>query len=110
MVQGEAMSNLGQVLEIVKWRSNPQVSDEEMIAAVDAMVVDLKKLNGFLDQTLYKNHHGDWIDIYYWETEKDAHDSNTRMADKETFKNLIALIDTDSVSIEIMHPLQTART
>jgi len=79
-----------------------------MINAVNAMVLDLKKLEGFLHQSIYKNPNDEWVDIYYWETEEDSHASNTNMGDKISFKNLIELIKLNSISIEVMHQLQSS--
>ena len=105
---GEGLDNVVPIFEIVKWKSKTSVSDEDMIASVNTMVSDLKDLKGFLHQSLYKSTSGEWIDIYYWETEEDAHASNTSMADKASFKSLIELIEPESVSIEIFHPLQSS--
>ena len=102
------MNKSGQVFEILKWKSKTGVADEQMIAAVDAMLMDVKHLKGFLHQTLYKNSDNEWVDIYYWETEKDAHDFNAGMADKNSFKELIELIEVNTISIEVLHPLQTS--
>ena len=103
-----SLSNNNPVYEIVKWESKPDVSDKAMIDAVNAMVVDLKSLKGFLHQSLYKNSNEEWVDIYYWETEEDAHASNTSMADKASFKTLIDLIEPNTVSIEVLHQLQSS--
>lgn len=100
--------NKAAVFEIVKWQSKEEVDDATMIKAVDAMTEDLRSLKGFLQQTLYKSPDGEWVDIYYWEIEEDAHASNTSMADKASFKRLIELIKPESVSIEVMHPLQSS--
>lgn len=108
LAEGENLSNNSPVFEVVKWRSTSGISDEVMISAVNAMVIDLKSLKGFLHQSLYKNTNNEWVDIYYWQTEEDAHASNTSMADKTSFKNLIALIEPNSVSIEILHQLQSS--
>jgi len=96
------------VYEIVKWEAKPNVSDSEMIKAVNNMVNDLKTVDGFLHQSLYKNKKGTWIDIYYWKTEKNAVDSNTNMADKKSLKILLELINLETVTIEIMNPLQSS--
>jgi len=96
------------VYEIVKWKSKPNISDQSMINAVNIMLTDLKSLKGFLHQSLYKNSNDEWVDIYYWETEEDAHASNSSMADKPSFKALIELIEADSVSIEVLHQLQSS--
>lgn len=102
------MNDNNPVYEIVKWKSKSDISDQTMIDVVNAMVVDLKILKGFLHQSLYKNSSEEWVDIYYWETEEDAHASNTSMADKASFKSLIKLIEPNSVSIEVMHQLQSS--
>ena len=94
----EGSLNMGSpVYEIVKWKSKSNISNQTMIDAVNAMVVDLKTLEGFLHQSLYRNSDEEWVDIYYWETEENAHASNTSMADKASFKALIELIEPDSV-------------
>ncbi len=99
---------MNNVYEILTWKSKSGVSDKKMIEAVDEMVVDLRTLDGFLHQTLYKNKDGTWIDVYYWKTEKDAIASNDAMANKDSLKSLMELIEPDSVTIEIMAPLQSS--
>ena len=105
---GEAMLDTKTVFEILTWKSKKGVTDEEMIKAVDSMVVDLKRLSGFLNQTLYKDSDGTWIDIYYWDTEKDAHDSNEGMADKDSFKRLMSIIEPDTVTMKVVSPQQSS--
>jgi len=100
------MNESSPVFEILKWKSKNGVSDKIMIEAVNSMVEDLKALKGFLNQTLYKDSNGFWVDIYYWETEQDAHASNECMADKVSFNNLIENIESDSISMEVLKPLQ----
>ena len=102
------MLDTKKVFEILTWKSKSGVTDEEMIKAVDSMVVDLKGLNGFLNQTLYKDSDGTWIDIYYWSTEKDAHDSNEGMEDKASFKNLMSIIEPETVTMKVVSPKQSS--
>ena len=97
------------VLEIVKWKAKPNVSDKKMINSVDAMVPDLKNLDGFISQVLYKDDNNYWIDIYYWDTVENAHLSNERMADKESLKNLLGLIELETVTMNILNPLQKSK-
>lgn len=94
------------VLEIVKWKAKPNVSDEQMVKSVNDMVPDLEKLEGFINQTLYKDENDNWIDIYYWDTAENAHLSNERMADKKSLKELLELIELETVTMEILNPLQ----
>jgi len=89
------------VIEIVKWKSAPSVTDQAMIEAALGLAPDLKSIGGFIDKTLYKN--GDeWVDIYYWETVEDAHLSNERMANKESLSKLFSLVQPETVSITVM--------
>lgn len=89
------------IVEIVKWKGVPGVSDQAMIEAALGLIPDLKSLGGFIDKTLYKN--GDeWVDIYYWTTVEDAHLSNARMAEKESLSKLFSLVLPETVSITVM--------
>ena len=78
------MRNGSIIFEILEWKSKPGVSDTQMIDAVEAMVDDLKELDGFLNQSLYRDDAGVWVDIYYWQTKQNAHDSNESMADRKS--------------------------
>lgn len=89
-------------VEILRWQSAEGVTDKKMIDAVQDMVPDLQQLPGFQYQTLVKTADGMWTDIYFWDTEHDAHKSNELMADKASLGALLALIKPDSVSIEVL--------
>lgn len=90
------------VLEIVQWKARPDVTDTAMMAAVQALLPDLQQLDGFISKTLYRNDQL-WCECYLWQTEADAQLSNTRMADKPSLHSLLALVQPDTISIQIMH-------
>ena len=94
------------VVEIVSWKAAPNVTDQQMIDAVQAMVPDLEKLPGFRYQSLSKDDEGLWMDIYYWDTKEDAHQSNDLMANKQSLQDLIPLIDMSSLKIHVLTPHQ----
>ena len=96
------------VIEILTWNAAENVSDEEMIAAVDNMVPDLKKLPGFKSQTLYKDSTGRWVDVYCWDTEEDARLSNERMRGKESLNRLMSLLVPESFTMEVMNSVQNS--
>jgi len=97
------------VLEILTWKAKSTgVSDRDMIAAVEGMVKDLRSIKGFQSQTLYKDSEGTWVDIYYWDTEHDAHASNDAMADKASLSRLIKLIEPGSIAIKVMQSVQSS--
>ena len=96
------------VIEIVSWNAKRDVSDEEMCQALAAMVPDLKSLPGFQYQLAGKDSNGRWVDVYYWDSAKDAHASNDLMADKESLAVLLALVELESVCIEVIEPQQVS--
>lgn len=93
------------IAELVKWRAKPDVSDSAMVKAVDGLLADLQELPGFVRQFLYKDKDGQWVDLYFWETEKQAVASNDLMADKASFGKLISLIEPETVTIEMLNPV-----
>lgn len=97
------------ILEILTWKAkSPDISDDEMIAAVAGMVPDIKMLKGFQSQSLYKDSTGTWIDVYYWDSEEDAHASNGTMADKASLARLIDMIAPGSITLEVMTAVQSS--
>ncbi len=88
-------------VEIVKWKSVPGVSDQAMRDAAHALLPDLRAVGGFVDKVLCR--HGDeWVDVYFWCTEQDAHLSNERMAGSQSLAKLMTLVRADTVSIVVM--------
>lgn len=96
------------VTEVLTWQGLPGVSDQQMIDAVEAMVPDLKQLPGFLLQTLSKDSNGRWLDLYFWQTAEEAHASNELMADKASLGALMSLLDVESITMDVMQPLQAS--
>ncbi|MFC6589070.1 hypothetical protein ACFQDZ_19180 [Sulfitobacter pacificus] len=90
------------IVELVKWKAKPGVTDHQMVAAVDGILPDLKILPGFICQSLYKDDDGVWVDIYQWETRAEAEASNDAMADRQAFGVLMALVVPSSIAIEFL--------
>jgi len=95
------------VFEILTWRSREGVTNQTMVDAMNGFSHDVKQLSGFLQQSLYQKSSGEWVCIYYWETEQQAKQSNTAVANKASFLALMGLIITGSVTMDVMTPLQT---
>jgi len=98
------------VYETVRWLANKGVDKQQMIQAMTRLSNDLKNLPGFIEQTLYQRENNEWLAIYYWKTEQQAHDSNLLVAEKDSFIQLVSLIQADSIEIEVLSPLQQAKT
>lgn len=98
------------ITEILSWEAQPEVSDQQMIAAMQSMLPDLKTLPGFLFQNLNKDNKGRWVAVYFWQTVEDAHNSNTLMANKQSMADLMQLLHAESIEMEVMEPLQVSGT
>lgn len=98
------------VTEILSWNAKSGVSDQQMIAAMLAMLSDLKALPGFLFQNLNKDTKDRWVAVYFWQTAKDAHNSNTLMANKKSMTALMQLLHAETIEMEVMEPLQDSGT
>ncbi|MCF6325492.1 MAG: hypothetical protein L3J89_14435 [Gammaproteobacteria bacterium] len=96
------------VIEIVSWKTKPGVADKEIEAALVAMVPDLNALPGFLYQSAGKGSQGRWVDVYYWDSVKDAHASNELIADKASLATLLALVELDTICMEVIEPVQAS--
>lgn len=90
------------VVEVVKWKAKPTVSNDEMVSAVNGILSDLETLPGFISQTLYIDDEGYWVGLYHWETHEQGVASNDLMAARPSFLALTELIDPTSVSIEFL--------
>ncbi|MGH1427783.1 MAG: hypothetical protein ACRBEE_07575 [Arenicella sp.] len=95
------------IFEILTWRSKPNVSDITMANVMNEFGQTVEKLPGFLHQALYKNAPQEWLCIYYWQTEQNAHDSNDAVANEPSFHALMSLIEEGSVTMNVLPALQS---
>ncbi|WP_104400300.1 hypothetical protein [Vibrio penaeicida] len=98
------MSTPRYVIETVSWKAKEDVTNKAMIQSVESMLVDLKDLPGFIHETLSLSEEGNWLQLYYWESAEDAHNSNHLMAEKSSLANLMMLIEPESIAIEVLTP------
>lgn len=98
------MSTPRYVIETVSWKAKEDVTDKAMIQSVESMLEDLKDLPGFIHETLSLSEEGKWLQLYYWKSAEDAHNSNQLMAKKSSLTNLMTLIEPESVTIQVLTP------
>ena len=96
------------IFEILTWRSHENVSDQTMIETMNEFSQVVEGLPGFLHQSLYKSAGQEWLCIYYWQTEQDAHASNELVTNEPSFHALMSLIEEGSVTMEVLPALQAS--
>jgi len=94
------------VFEILTWRSALNVKDSDIIGAMTRFSGVVERLSGFLHQSLYKNQDQQWVCIYFWKTQEEAHASNEAVAHTREFSELMSLIEKESVTMEVLLPSQ----
>lgn len=86
-----------QHVEIMTFRLNDTVSDNDF-SAVNGEVNDfLEKQTGFVSRELGKVNDSTWIDVLRWQSAKHFEEAYAKSADDEAVKRMSAMIDFSSV-------------
>ena len=104
------------IVEAVSWVAKAGVDTQQVIDAVTLMLPDLQKVPGFKYQSLSQKEIKQetsntdsacqWLQLYYWDTVENAHNSNEIMAPTASLAHLISLIEPASIAIDIFIPQQ----
>lgn len=85
---------MAKTIEIVNFRLNQGVTDEEFVAETKSMERDfLGKLNGFLDRDTGKSADGSWLVVLHWAAAEDAQASMEKFVGNEGTKSFTSKID-----------------
>ncbi len=95
------------VFEILTWTTTDTTKDQDMVDSMAAFSERVKTLPGFLHQSLYKNANAQWVCIYFWKSEAEAHASNAAVANMKEFNELMRLIKKESITMEVLTSLQS---
>ncbi|MDN2659187.1 hypothetical protein Q4583_11705 [Neptunomonas phycophila] len=88
------------VVEIVKFTTHADVSDEQVLASCEKVDAFLAAQPGFLYRSLAKDNGRAWVDIAYWENMSLAQKASSDFMDSEAGKEMIALIDMDTCDMK----------
>lgn len=85
---------MAKTIEIVNFRLNAGVTDEEFLKETMSMEREfLGKLHGFLDRDTGKTPEGDWIVVLHWAAAEDAQASMDKFVAAEGTKSFTSKID-----------------
>jgi hypothetical protein len=85
---------MAKTIEIVNFRLNPGVSDEDFLRETMSMERNfLGRLHGFLDRDTGKSAGGDWVVVLHWAAPEDAQASMDKFVGNEGTKAFTAKID-----------------
>jgi len=80
-------------IEMVTFKVQPQVSEDQLVATNDAMEVFLNEQSGFLYRSLSNDGEGNWFDIIYWQDDECAQDATAAFEKSAICQQLMPLID-----------------
>ena len=85
---------MAKTIEIVNFRLNPGVTDDEFIAETKLMETNfLGKLHGFIDRDTGKSADGGWLVVLHWAAAEDAQASMDKFVGNEGSKPFMSKID-----------------
>jgi heme-degrading monooxygenase HmoA len=94
------------VLEMVLFRLNAGVLEQDFVMAAQAVGNDLKQCKGFIGRRLYQNPNGQWVDLVQWQTLADAEAAMQAAPTFPNFGAFAALGDFENAQIMHLHPVE----
>ncbi len=62
----------GPVVEIVLFRLKEGIRHEDFLQAADALMLDLRRMSGYIKRELLCDASGQWVDLVYWRSLDEA--------------------------------------
>ncbi len=89
------------VVELVSFRLQSGVSQEDFLATNDAMQTFIAGLPGLLYRSLtYNPESNEWMDIVYWATMENAQHAQSVFMSSDAAQKMMPLIDPDTVRMQ----------
>lgn len=64
--------NAGPVVEIVLFRLKEGIRREDFLQAADALMLDLRRMSGYIERELLSDASGQWVDLVRWRSLDEA--------------------------------------
>ncbi len=88
-------------IELVIFKTKPEFTQKEVIAAASAVSPVVEKLEGYLGRKLAMGEDGTWTDIVYWTDLASAEKAAQEVMKSETCQKFFGMID--ERSMKFMH-------
>ena len=93
-------------LEVVFFRLKDGIDEASFMRANEALMAELRAIDGFVRRELLKDAENRWMDTVYWRSMADAQRAAELFPTMECAQSLMAMLDEASVS---MHHFELAR-
>ena len=90
-------------VEVVLYRTRPDISETQIIDASDALQMDLEDCPGYLSRRLLRTQDGLWVDMVEWLSLQQAEAAAAAIMERPSAAHFMALVEESS--IQMLHPL-----
>ena len=90
-------------VEVVLYRARPDIADQQILEASDALQADLEGFPGYLRRRLMKTSDGLWVDTVDWESLAQAEAAAAAIMERPSAAGFMALVEEST--IQMLHPL-----
>jgi hypothetical protein len=91
--------NPNPTLEVVLFKLKPSVAESTFMDVNESILGDLRAMDGFIRRDLFKDSHGQWMDIVYWNSMHDAQRAAELFPTLSCAQNLMEMLDETSLTM-----------
>jgi hypothetical protein len=95
------------VLEVVLFKLKPNVEETAFLEASEAIMPDLRAMQGFIHRELHKDAESRWMDTVQWQSLDEAQRAAQVLIGLPCAQALFAMLDGSSVTILHLEPVRT---
>ncbi|MEP6987549.1 MAG: hypothetical protein ABI970_18230 [Chloroflexota bacterium] len=86
-------------IEVVVFHVQPDVTSENLQAAIDATTALLQSQTGFKTRTIGKAESGEWLDIIHWDSVESAKKAMTAFQSDEAGQRFSSYLDLSTIQV-----------
>ena len=96
-------------VKVIEYKLVPGVSEQKFLETSAALTPELAKLRGFIKRELHKGGNGRWRDVVYWQSRKDADQSELDIPNIPACVKCIAMMNHDDMTVLHFEQMQSSK-
>src|SRR5215213_2505945 len=91
--------NPNPILEVVLFKLKPDVEEAAFFNVNESILSDLRTMDGFIRRDLFKDSHGQWMDIVYWQSMAAAQRAAAMFPSLPCAQTLMEMLDATTLTM-----------
>src|SRR4051812_42069717 len=87
------------ILEVMLFKLKPDVDEAAFFDVNESILTDLRAIDGFIRRDLFKDSHGQWMDIVYWRSLGEAQRAAELFPALPCAQSLMEMLDGSSLTM-----------